>query len=75
MDIQRIGFLETTNAVGSSATFNGTSRRAAINQIATTDTSYELTYSYFNAHFCLNEVGTCKIQGSNDNSTWFDATA
>lgn len=74
--MENIGFIETVGNIAISATFNGAKRSAAVGGVAATDVQYRLRFQYFNAHFCLNQVGTCKIQGSNDDgATWVDATA
>ena len=71
--LQSIGFLETTTAIAVSATFTGATRSATIS--TTTDSSYALLYTYFNAHFHLDQVGMCRIEGSNNESLWLPATA
>lgn len=68
-------YIETTANIAISATFNGDIRKASPRGIAT-DTGYAVDYSYFNAHFNINQVGTCKIQGTNDDGhTWFDCAS
>lgn len=74
--MENFGFNEQAGNLAGAATFNGARRSATISGVSSTNTSYRLIYSYFNAHFNYNQVGTCKIQGTNDGgTTYFDCAS
>jgi hypothetical protein len=53
------------SALTASATFTGSSRDSGA---ASGAAQY---YAYFNAFFSTDQAGTARIDGSNDNSTWY----
>lgn len=73
--MENFGFIETTANITGSGTFNGSTHSATVAGVGATDTAYRLMYEYFNASFILNQVGTCKIQGSHDGTTWYDCAS
>lgn len=61
-------FADTTTALGSLATYTGTSHSAILN----TGTS---SYTMFGASFYADQAGTAYIDESTDGSTWFEVAS